>query len=166
MEELIRILQARRIGILYILKMIPLELFEWAPTDMRSTSKLANHIACAPLCLYEGLKGNIPDENTYKNLEKNNMPLNAQGLIKLYEEGLSKLINYLEDHLEDALDENIQLFYQDHRTSMYKEVFGEIGHLWFHLGQLFTYLKQNGVPIDMGAYYGYKDPDPSIQPNE
>jgi hypothetical protein len=53
MEELIRILQARRIGILYILKMIPLELFEWAPTDMRSTSKLANHIACAPLCLYE-----------------------------------------------------------------------------------------------------------------
>jgi hypothetical protein len=94
------------------------------------------------------------------------MPLRTQGLIKLYEEGLSKLINYLEDHLEDALDENIQLFYQDHRTSMYKEVFGEIGHLWFHLGQLFTYLKQNGVPIDMGAYYGYKDPDPSIQPNE
>ncbi|MHA2330275.1 MAG: hypothetical protein ACXACR_17280 [Candidatus Hodarchaeales archaeon] len=49
---------------------------------------------------------------------------------------------------------------------MYKELFGEIGHEWFHLGKLFTYLKQNGVSVDMGAYYGYKDPDPEISPNK
>jgi len=172
MEELIRILRARRLGVLYILKMIPLEIWEWAPDDqvstthMRSTSELANHLACAPLCLNEGLNKNIPDEKTYQNLEKNNMPLNAQGLVKLYEEGLIKLITYLEYNLDTAFEENIHLFYQDHKTSIYKEIFGEIGHQWFHLGQLFTYLRQNGVNVDMGAYYGYKDPDPSIHPNE
>ena len=49
---------------------------------------------------------------------------------------------------------------------IYKEIFEEIGHEWFHLGQLFSYLKQNGVALDMGAYYGYKDPDPDIPPNK
>ena len=166
MEELIRILRTRRLGILYILKMIPLDLWDWSPEFMKSTSELANHLSCAPLCLYENLKGNIPDGETYQKLEKNNMPLNAQGLVKLYEEGLSKLISYLEDHLDEAFEENIQLFYLEHKTSIYKEVFSEIGHQWFHLGQLYTYLKQNCVPIDMRAYYGYKDPDPSIPPNE
>jgi len=174
MEELIGVLKARRLGVLYILKMVPLELWDWRPEPflsspssfMKNTSQLANHIACSPLCLYELFQGNILDEETYQNFEKNNMPLNAQGLTNLYEDGLTKLIKFLQDHLEDAHEENIRFFYQTHETSIYKEVFDEIGHEWFHLGQLFTYLRQNGIPVDMGAYYGYKDPDPSIPPNK
>jgi uncharacterized damage-inducible protein DinB len=153
--------------------MVPLELWDWRPEPflssptslMRNTSQLANHIACAPLCLYESFQGNIPDEKTYQNFEKNNMPLNAEGLTNLYEDGINKLIRFLQDHLEDAHEENIRFFYHNQDTSIYKEVFDEIGHEWFHLGQLFTYLRQNGIPVDMGAYYGYKDPDPGIPPN-
>lgn len=174
MEHLIDNLKTRRLGLLYVLKMIPLELWDWRPESflgsstfpMRTTAQLANHLACSPLCLYEAFQGNIPDEETYKNLERNNMPLNAQGLTKLYEEGLMKLIQFLQNHLEEAHEEKLRFFYQTHNTSIYKEVFDEIGHEWFHLGQLFIYLRQNGIQVDMGAYYGYKDPDPSIQPNE
>jgi len=155
LEELIATLKSRRLGILFILKMIPLDLWDWSPApSMRSTAQLANHLACSPLAILELFQGNIPDEETYNILESSNMPLNAQGLTKLYEEGLKRLITFLEDHLEDAQIENIKLFYQDHNTSIYKEIFDEIGHEWFHLGQLFTYLRQNGVKIDMGAYYG------------
>jgi hypothetical protein len=75
------------------------------------------------------------------------------------------LISFLEEHIEDAHEEDFRFFYQDHNTSIYKEVFDDIGHIWFHLGQLFIYLKQNNVFVDMGAYYGYKDPDPTIPPN-
>ncbi|MFX1282747.1 MAG: DinB family protein [Promethearchaeota archaeon] len=166
MEELIATLKARRLGILFILKMVPLDLWDWSPIpSMRNTAQLANHLAYSPLAILELFQGNILDEETYNNLEASNMPLNSQGLTKLYEEGLQKLISYLEDHIEDARVENIKLFYQDHNTSIYKEIFDEIGHEWFHLGQLFTYLRQNGVKIDMGAYYGYRDPDPEISPN-
>ena len=167
MEELIETLKKRRLAVLFILKMIPLELWDWRPDpSMKSTSQLANHLACSPLAILELLCGNIPDEETYNNLEAGNMPLNAQGLTKLYNEGLQKLISFLEEHIEDARVENIKFFYQEHNSSIYQEIFDEIGHEWFHLGQLFTYLRQNNVPIDMGAYYGYKDPNPSIPPNK
>ncbi|UCE13504.1 MAG: hypothetical protein JSV04_15145 [Candidatus Heimdallarchaeota archaeon] len=165
MEDLIAVLKSRRLGILFILKMVPLELWDWKPDPtMKSTAQLANHLACSPLAILELLKGNIPDEESYNKLEVTNMPLNAQGFVKLYEEGLSGLISYLKEHLEDAHEMTIKLFYQEHNTSIYKEVFDEIGHEWFHLGQLFTYLKQNGIQVDMGAYYGYRDPDPEILP--
>lgn len=167
MEELIATLRSRRLGILFILKMIPLDLWDWKPhPSMRTTAQLANHLACSPLAILELLRGGIPDEEKYNNLEKNNMPINAQGLTNLYEQSLEKLISYLQEHLEDAREESIKFFYQDHNTSIYKEIFDEIGHEWLHLGQLFTYLKQNGVAIDMGSYYGYKDPDLDIPPNE
>ncbi len=174
MEQQIHVLGVRRLGVLYILKMIPLELWDWRPESflssstfpMRTTAQLANHLACSPLCLYEAFQGNIPDEETYQSLEKNNMPLNAQGLTKLYDEGLGKLIQFLQENIEEAHNENLRFFYRTQNTSIYKEVFDEIGHEWFHLGQLFTYLRQNGIQVDMGAYYGYKDPDPSIQPNK
>ncbi|MFX1508252.1 MAG: DinB family protein [Promethearchaeota archaeon] len=166
MEELIATLRSRRLGILFILKMIPLDLWDWKPNpSMRSTAQLGNHLACSPLAILELLRGNIPDEETYNDLEKNNMPINAQGLTNLYDQSLEKLILYLQDHLENARVEDIKFFYQDHNTSIYKEIFEEIGHEWFHLGQLFTYLKQNEVVVDMGAYYGYKDPDTNIPPN-
>lgn len=167
MEELIATLKKRRLAILFILKMIPLELWDWKPDPkMKSTSQLANHLACSPVAILELLRGKIPNEDTYNKLESDNMPLNAQGLTKLYDEGVKKLISYLEDHIEDARTENIKLFYQEHETSIYKEIFDEIGHEWFHLGQVFTYLRQNGVNISMWAYYGIKDPDPTVPPNK
>lgn len=167
LEELIATLRSRRLGILFILKLIPLDLWDWKPDpSMKSTAQLANHLACSPLAILELIRGAIPDEETYNNLESTNTPLNAQGLTKLYEEGLSKLINYLEDHLEDARVENIKLFYRECNSSIYTEIFDEIGHEWFHQGQLFTYLRQNGVNVDMFAYYGFKDPDPEIPPNK
>ena len=143
--------------------MIPHELMEWRPEkSMRSTAELANHLACGPLSGYEGLKGNLNDEQSYINLQKNHMPTNAQGLVKLYEDGLKKLISFLEEHINDAHEKKIQFFYQTEKSSIYEEVFGDIGHHWFHLGQLFVYLRLNNVNVDMGAYYGYKDPDDSI----
>lgn len=167
LEELIMTLKSRRLGILFILKMVPLELWEWKPEPtMKSTAQLANHLACSPMAILELLKGNILDEDSYNTLEVTNMPLNAHGLVKLYENGLAALISYLEEHLEDAHEKTIKLFYQEHKTSIFKEVFDEIGHEWFHLGQLFTYLRQNSVQVDMGAYYGYRDPDPEISPTE
>lgn len=147
--------------------MVPLDLWDWKPNpSMRSTAELGNHLACSPLGILELLRGNISNEEKYNDLEKNNMPINAQGLTHLYDQSLSKLLSYLQEHLENARTENIRFFYQDHDTSMYKEAFDEIGHEWFHLGQLYTYLRQNGIPIDMGAYYGYKDPDPNLPPNK
>lgn len=165
MQKLIEVLKGNRIGILYVLKMIPQELMEWRPEkSMRSTAELANHIACGPLGLYEGLKGSLKDEQSYIDLQKKYMPTNAQGLVKLYEDGLLKLISFLEEHSIDAYEKKIQFFYQTDKSSIYEEVFGDIGHKWFHLGQLFVYLRQNNVNVDMGAYYGYKDPDDSIPP--
>ena len=167
MEELIRILKGQRIGICYILKMVPSELWNWKPThNMRTTAELANHLACAPMMLYEGLIGHIPDEESYVGLEKDEMPENSQGLVELYEKGLKTLIGFLEEHIEDAHEKQIQFWYQTEKASIYEETFGEIGHELLHLGQLFVYLKQNGVPVDMGAYYGYKDPDETIPPNK
>ena len=76
------------------------------------------------------------------------------------------MITYLESHLEEVHQENIKLFYELHPTTMYQEVFNDIGHCWFHLGQLFVYLRQLGIPVEMGTYYGYLDPDPDLPPNE
>ena len=167
MEELIRILKERRIGILYILKMVPSELWDWKPAQsMRTTAVLANHLTCSPMNLYKGFVDPFPDEESWMAFEENKMPLNAQGLVKLYEKGLEKLIAFLEEHLEDAHEKQIQFWYQEEKSSIYEEVFGEIGHEWFHVGQLFTYLKQKGVPVDQGAYYGYRDPDETIPPNK
>jgi uncharacterized damage-inducible protein DinB len=147
--------------------MIPRELMEWRPEkSMRSVAELATHLACAPLSLYEALAGNLVDEQSYINLEKKNIASNVQGFVKVYENGLIKLISYLEEHTRDAHEKKIQFFYQTEKSSIYEEVFSDIGHQWFHLGQLFVYLRQNGVEIDMGAYYGYKDPDESIPPNK
>ncbi len=147
--------------------MIPLESMEWRPEkSMRSVADLANHLACTPLSLYEGLTGKINDEQSYIDLEKKNKPSNAQGFVKLYEDGLRKLISYLEEHIDDAHEKKIHFFYQTEKSSIYEEVFSDIGHQWFHLGQLFVYLRQNNVKIDMGVYYGYKDPDESIPPNK
>lgn len=129
-------------------------------------SELANHIACSPIVLLETFKGQIPDTAAYLAIEETNMPTNAQGLAQLYETGLNQLISYLESHLEEAYHENIKLFYESHLTSMYQEVFNDIGHCWFHLGQLFVYLRQKGVHVEMGTYYGFRDPNPNIYPNE
>ena len=101
-----------------------------------------------------------------EKLEKEYMPTSTKGFVKLYDEGLSRLTSYLKKHVSDAHEKKIQFFYHEHKSSIYDEVFDEMGHQWFHLGQLFIYLRQNKVDIDMGAYYGYKDPDPSIPPSE
>ncbi|MFX0065283.1 MAG: DinB family protein [Candidatus Hermodarchaeota archaeon] len=167
MQKLIDTLKNRRKGILFVLKMVPEELWDWKPEhSMRTVAELANHLALAPLSMLELLRGELKDGEAFMKLEKENMAPNPRELTKVYEQSLSKLILFLEEHIEDAHEEKIKLFYQDHLTSLYKEIFEEIGHEWFHLGQLFTYLRQKGVPIDMGAYYGYKDPDPNIPPNE
>jgi hypothetical protein len=167
MEKLIQKLKNYRLGVLFVLKMIPLDIWEWKPEkSMRTTAELAVHLACAPLSLYEGLNGNLRNEKDSISLEMNNTPLESQGLVKLYEDGLKKLVSFLKNHIENAHEKQIQFFYQTEKSSVYEETFGEIGHQWFHLGQLFTYLKQNGVFVDMGAYYGYKDPDEMIPPNK
>ena len=146
--------------------MVSLDIWDWSPSpSTKTTSALANHLASSPLMMYELLKGELKSPEEFEELEKQNLPLNAQGLVKLYDMGLNKLIDYAEENLETAFDNNIQFFYQDEKSSLYEEIFGEIGHHWFHLGQLFAYLRANNIPVDMGAYYGFKDPDPSIPPN-
>ncbi|MFX0092144.1 MAG: hypothetical protein ACFFBD_10320, partial [Candidatus Hodarchaeota archaeon] len=113
----------------------------------------------------ELLRGDLKTPEAFAKLENDNKASNPQELTSAYEKNLLKLISFLKGHLEDAHELNIELFYLNHPTSLYKEIFDEIGHEWFHLGQLFVYLRQNGIPVDMGAYYGYKDPDPNIPPN-
>ncbi|WP_455142029.1 DinB family protein [Candidatus Hodarchaeum mangrovi] len=167
MQELIHTLKERRLGILYLLKMVPMEIWDWEPNkNMRNTADLANHLACSPLTICELLQGNLKDENDLISLEKNNMPLNAPGLVKSYENGLKRLIEFCNTHLEDAKEKSVQFFYQNKPSTIYKEVLEEIGHEWFHLGQLYVYLKQNGINLEMGHYYGYKDPDPTIPPTK
>ena len=166
MEQLIAKLKARRKGVVFILKMIPLDLWDWSPSQSsKSTSELANHLASSPLMMCELLKGKLRTSEEFEELEKQNLPLNAQGLVNLYDMGLKKLVSYLEENLDNAHDKNVQFFYQEEKSSLYEEIFGEIGHHWFHLGQLFTYLRANDISVDMGAYYGFKDPDLSIPPN-
>jgi len=166
MEKLIDKLKERRKGVVFILKMITLEIWDWSPsTSSKTTAVLANHLASSPLMMYEILKGNLKTPEEFEELEKQNIPINPQGLVKSYDKGLSKLIKYLEENIEEAQDNNIKLFYQEEKTSLYNEIFDEIGHEWFHLGQLFTYLRANDISVDMGTYYGYKDPDPSTPPN-
>lgn len=166
MKELIETLRKRRKGIIYLLKMVPLELWDWRPhSSTRTMAEVANHLASSPLMLLELFKGELKTGEEFEALEKQNFPLNAEGLTKLYDMGLEKLIEYLEEHIEDVREKNLKLFYQEEKTSLYHEIFEEIGHEWFHLGQLFAYLRANGVKVDMGAYYGYQDPDPSIHPN-
>jgi len=136
MKELIERLRSRRLGILFILKMISAHLWNWKPSSsMKNTAKLASHLACGPLALLELIKGTIPNEELYIALENNNRPKDAQGLVRLYENGLKSLIEYLKEHIEDAREEKIDLFYAEHPSSIYNEVFSEIGHEWFHLGQ-------------------------------
>jgi uncharacterized damage-inducible protein DinB len=165
-EKLIEKLKDRRKGIVFILKMISLDIWDWSPSpSSKSTGILANHLASSPLMMYELLRGELKTAEEFEELEKQNLPMNAQGLVKLYDMGLEKLISYLEEKLDEAHEKNVKFFYQDEKSSLYEEVFGEIGHSWFHLGQLFTYLRANKIPVDMGSYYGYSDPDPTIPPN-
>ena len=167
MEHLIQNLQKRRLGVLYILKMIPVRIWNWRPEPkLRTTAELATHLAASPMMLWEAFQGKIPDEETYVKTEKARQPNSAQGLVALYEDGLAKLVSYLKAHLNDSHEKTIQFFYHDQKSSIYEEVFNEIGHQWFHLGQLFVYLRQNTVNVDMGAYYGYKDPDPTVSPQK
>ena len=166
LDKLIEKLKERRKGIVFILKMTALDIWDWSPSpSSKNTAKLANHLASSPLMMYELFKGKLKTPEEFEELEKQNIPLNAQGLVKLYDTGLKKLIIFLEDNLEEAHDKNMKFFYQEEKTSLYKEIFDEIGHEWFHLGQLFTYLRANEISVDMGAYYGFKDPDPSTPPN-
>ena len=166
MEYLIEQLKERRKGIVFILKMVSLDIWEWSPSSSsKTTASLANHLASSPLMMYELLKGDLNTPEQFQELEKQNLPLNTQGLVKLYDMGLTKLIEFLEDNIETAREKNVKLFYKEEKTSLYKEIFEELGHEWFHLGQLFTYLRANGIDVNMGAYYGYEDPDPSIPPN-
>ena len=166
MKDLILSLKKRRKGILYLLKMVSPEIWIFKPhPTCRTTAELANHLAGSPLMLLKLFKGEINSEGEFNTQEKMNFPANSEGLVVLYEKSLNNLIAYLEQHLVDAKTENIRFFYKENNTSLYHEIFEEIGHEWFHLGQLFTYLRSNGISVDMGAYYGYKDPDPSIKPN-
>jgi uncharacterized damage-inducible protein DinB len=165
MEKLIEILQSYRLGFLYVLKMVPPHCWDWRPEPtMKTTAELATHVAASPLQLGESLRGNIPDLETYEHREQSLIPTDAQGLVALYEEGLTNLISYLQDHVEDAHATTLQLYFRDHKTSIYEEVISEITHQWFHLGQLFVYLRQNQITIDTNTYYGTQDPDPSIPP--
>jgi uncharacterized damage-inducible protein DinB len=167
LEELISYLLYRRLGNLFVLKMIPTELWDWkSHSTLRSISELANHLACAPLCLFEVFRETVTDEQSYRDIEAKNFPEDAQGLVQVYERGLEELITYLREHIGEAREENIKGFYQQPYSSLYKEVLHHIGHEWFHLGQLFTYLKQNGVEIEDMVYYGYKDPNSEVPPNE
>ncbi len=168
MEQLIQELKNRRLGVLWVLKMVPKAIWDWKPHPfMRSTSELACHLACSPLAILETIKGTIiTDIESYQEFEINLSPPNATGLVHLYEKGLHKLINYLENNKEKAKEETIELFYREKPISLYTEIHEEIGHEWFHLGQLFVYLRQNGVEVDMGAYYAYKDPNPHVLPTE
>ncbi len=86
--------------------------------------------------------------------------------MELYEKGRIMFTSFLEEHLEDAHEKQIQFWYHTEKSSIYEEIFGEIEHEMLHLGQLFVYLKQNRVPFDMGAFYGYKDPNETIHPNK
>ena len=166
MNELIAKLKNRRKGIVYLLKMVPLEIWDWKPhPSTKTTAELANHLASSPLMLLELIKGDLTTPEEFESLEKQNFPINAEGLTKLYDMGLEKIIAHLEANIDDAQEKNLKFFYQEQKTSLYHEIFEEIGHEWFHSGQLFAYLRTNGVNVDMGAYYGYQDPDPTIPPN-
>ena len=112
MEKLIENLKARRKGIVFILKMISLDIWDWSPSSSsKTTSVLANHLASSPLMMYELLKGELKTSEEFEELEKQNLPLNAQGLVKLYDMGLQKLIGYVEENLETVHDKNIKFFY-------------------------------------------------------
>ncbi|MHA1449460.1 MAG: DinB family protein [Candidatus Hodarchaeales archaeon] len=166
MLELIKVLENRRLGTLFILKMIPQNLWDWKPADdMKSMGDLANHLARDPIAMLAMFRGEITEE-TYQSAEKGLTLTDAPSLVKTYEKGLKELISYLEENIENAREKNLKLFYRESPTSLYSEVFEMIGHQWFHLGQLFTYLRINGVKVNMGAYYGYQDPDPDIPPNK
>ena len=132
MERLIKKLKGRRLGVLYILKMVPKRLWDWKPQpNSRSTAELANHLAATPMILCDAFHGKIPDAETYETLEKEHMVDSPKRLVKLYEEGLSKLLSYLKKHVSDAHDEKIQFFYHEKKSSIYDEVFDEMGHQWF-----------------------------------
>jgi len=167
MQHLIKTLQHRRKGIVFILKMIPDNLWHWCPADgMRTISQLATHLGSGPTVLLKLFQDQIPDEAAYRAIEEINTPVNAHQLIQNYDSGLIHLISYIEANLDVIHKENIKWFYTENPSSIYREVFDDIGHCWFHLGQLYIYLRQNGVPINMGAYYGFKDPDPNVPPNK
>ena len=166
-EELIETLRERRLGTIFVVKMIPESLWDWKPTsDMRPISDLANHLVNGPTILLELIQGNIPNPESYNAFIEKIRKKNAQELTELFEKGLNNLITYLEEHKE-AANQEIKLFPEKvFRTSTVgAEVFFEIQHQWLHLGQLVTYLRQNDIPVGEGAYSGFEDPDPSIPPN-
>ena len=93
MERLIEQLQSRRLGVLYILKMVSVRSWDWRPEPkMKTTAELAAHLAASPMLLWEALRGTIPDEETYEQRGKELMPDSPPDLVVLYEEGLSKLV--------------------------------------------------------------------------
>ncbi|MFX0113294.1 MAG: DinB family protein [Candidatus Hodarchaeota archaeon] len=163
MEKLIQHLKNRRLGIVYILKMVSSELWDWQrSTRMKNIADLVNHLSCVLLAFLELLKGNMPDGKSHTLLEQKYQPQNAQEAVRIYNKSLIQLLNYLEELLEDVYENSIFFFYLDHPSSIFKETFEEIRHEWFHLGQIFTYLRQNNFSVDMGVYYGFKDPNPNI----
>ena len=111
MRGLIRGLENRRLGTLFILKMIPPNLWDWKPADdMKIMSDLANHLAGDPLAMLGLFRGEITAGEDYQKIEKEITSTDAPGLVKTYDRGLKELLSYLEENVDTAREKKLKLF--------------------------------------------------------
>ncbi|MDH4214852.1 MAG: hypothetical protein OEV85_13120 [Candidatus Thorarchaeota archaeon] len=128
--------------------------------DFRSLIDLANHVAQIPLI---DLKFYSMEFNTFEEvqaMEKELYKESIDELLKVYDQGIEKIKEFIsklsdEQLLENNLTVYLSAFFQDNPEKSWSHYIPEITtHLAMHKMQLWMYLKLAGVPVSMWTYYG------------
>jgi len=136
-----------------LLEKVTPELWNFRPREeMRTVLELANHLTQIPLLDLAILQEQPQEE--IQRLEQTLSASDASHLRANMENGLFELSVYMNGLSEyDFLHKVSTPFYMEQGSTQAKWLVEIVTHTFHHRGQLFTYLKESGVAINMYDLY-------------
>ncbi len=136
-----------------LLEKVTPELWGFRPREeMRTVLELANHLTQIPLVDLAILQERSQEE--VHALEQALSASDAPHMRANMENGLNELSAYMSGLSEhDFLHKQSKPFYMEHGSTQAKWLVEIVTHAFHHRAQLFTYLKESGVAINMFDLY-------------
>lgn len=128
--------------------------------ELRSLIDVANHVAQIPLIDLKFYSMEFKTFEEVQAMEKELRKESIDELLKVYDQGIEKIKEFIsklsdEQLLENNLTVYLSAFYQDGPEKSWSHYIPEIAtHLAMHKMQLWMYLKLAGAPVSMWTYYG------------
>jgi len=127
---------------------------------LRPLIDLANHLAQTPIIDLKFYSMEFKTFEEVQAMEKELRKESIDELLKVYDQGIEKIKEFIsklsdEQLLENNLTVYLSAFYQDGPEKSWSHYIPEITtHLAMHKMQLWMYLKLAGAPVSMWTYYG------------